>query len=201
MFAPGKTSVRVKLAHSKGREARASKGNDMATRKKRKGRATWDGVLNAGNWLLGIIVALATFVTTWAYCTIHYGFLFGFGLGWLPAGMLAAIVGAVSWLVSPLAAGLLLGSLLLIALWQDPALLVWFPLALFAAWVIWRRRRFGEDVDWLGRRLGRRRKPKAGGKGETAKGRLLAVLTALSANTERTRKSSQPTRSPKELLH
>jgi len=193
MFAPGKTSVRVKLAHSKGREARASKGNDMATRKKRKGRATWDGVLNAGNWLLGIIVALATFVTTWAYCTIHYGFLFGFGLGWLPAGMLAAIVGAVSWLVSPLAAGLLLGSLLLIALWQDPELLVWLPLAFFAAWVMWRR----EDVGRLGRRLGRRRKLKSRGKRD----RSLNALTALSANAERTRNSSQPTRPPKEPLH
>jgi len=193
MFAPGKTSVRVKLAHSKGREARASKGNDMATRKKRKGRATWDGVLNAGNWLLGIIVALATFVTTWAYCTIHYGFLFGFGLGWLPSGMLAAIVGAVSWLVSPLAAGLLLGSLLLIALWQDPELLVWLPLAFFAAWVMWRR----EDVGRLGRRLGRRRKLKSRGKRD----RSLNALTALSANAERTRNSSQPTRPPKEPLH
>jgi hypothetical protein len=168
----------------------------MATwkKKRRKGRLTWDGVFNASGWLLGIIVALATFVTTWAYCTIHYGFLFGFGLGWLPAGILAAIVGAVSWLVSPLAAGLLLGSLLLIALWQDPELLVWLPLALFAAWVIWRRR---EDVGWLGRRLGRRRKLKSRGKGD----RFLTVLTALSSNAERTRKSSQPTRPPKELLH
>ena len=43
-----------------------------------------------------------------------------------------------SWLVSPLAAGLLLGSLLLIALWQAPELLVWLPLARFAAWVMWR---------------------------------------------------------------
>jgi hypothetical protein len=89
-------------------------------------------VFNVGSWRLGIIVALATFVTAWAYCTIHYGFLFGFGLGWLPVGMLAAIVGAVSWLVSPFAAGLLLGSLLLAALWQDPEL-VWLPLALLAA--------------------------------------------------------------------
>jgi hypothetical protein len=175
----------------------------MATRKKqrRKDRLTWDGVFDVGGGLLGIIVALATFVTAWAYCTIHYGFLFGFGLGWLPAGMLAAIVGAVSWLVSPLAAGLVLGSLLLIALWQDPALLVWLPLALFAAWIIWRRRRFGEAVDWLGRRLGRRRKLRAGGKGETANGRFFAALAALSAKAERTRKSSQPTRPPKEPLH
>jgi hypothetical protein len=106
-----------------------------------------------------------------------------------------------SWLVSPLAAGLLLGSLLLIALWQAPELLVWLPLALFAAWVMWRRRRFGEDVDWLGRRLGRRPKLKSGGKAENANGRFLTALTALSARAERTRGSNQPKQPPKELLH
>ena len=165
----------------------------MATRenRSRRGRPTWDGVFNTGGWLSGVIVALATFVTAWAYCTIHYGFLFGFGLGWLPAGMLAAIVGAVSWFVSPFAAGLLSGSLLLAALWQDPEL-VWLPFALLAAWLIWRRR---EDVGWLGRRLDRRRKLKSRGKG----GGFLAALTALSTNA--TQKSSQPTRPPKELLH
>lgn len=174
----------------------------MATQKKR--RRDWlteDRVLNVSGGLLGIIVALATFATAWAYCSIHYGFLFGFGLGWLPAGMLASIVGAVWWLVSPLAVGLLLGSLLLIALWQAPELLVWLALALFAAWVIWRRRRFGEDVDWLGRRSGRRRRLTSRGKAENANGRFLRVLTALLASVERTRKSSQSKRPSKELLH
>jgi hypothetical protein len=168
----------------------------MAARKQRRKRGplTWDGVLNVGRWWLGIIVALATFVMAWAYCTIHYGFLFGFGLGWLPAGMLAAIVGVVSWLLSPLAVGLLLGSLLLIALWQEPELLVWLPLALFAAWVMWRRR---EDVGWLGRRLERRQRLKSRRKGD----RFLIALGALSANAKRTRKSGQPTRPPKEQLH
>jgi hypothetical protein len=173
----------------------------MATQKKRRRyRLTGDRALNVRGGLLGIIVGLATFVTAWAYCTIHYGFLFGFGLGWLPAGMLASIVVAVWWLVSPLAVGLLLGSLLLIALWQAPGLLVWLALALFAAWVIWRRRRFGEDVDWLGRRLDRRRRLKSRGKAE-AIGRFLTALTALLANAERIRKTSQSKRPPKELLH
>jgi hypothetical protein len=177
-------------------------GNGMATQKKRrKDRLTRDRVLNVGGGLSGIIVALATFATAWAYCSIHYGFLFGFGLGWLPASMLAAIVGAVWWLVSPIAVGLLLGSLLLIALWQAPELLAWLALALFAAWVIWRRRKFGKDVDWLGRRLGRRRRLKSRGKAESANGRFLTALTALLANAETTRKSSQPKRPSKELLH
>jgi len=172
----------------------------MAARKKgkRRSRLKWDGIPSGGGGLSAII-ALATFVTAWVYCTIHYGFLFGFGLGWLPAGMLAAIVGALSWLVSPLAAGLLLGSLLLIALWQDPEQFAWLPLALLAAWMISRRRRFGAD-DWLGRRLDRRRTPKSRARGGTA-GRFLTALTALLASAERTRKSGQPTRPPKEPLH
>jgi len=173
----------------------------MEARKKgkRRGRLKWDGIpISSGG--LSAIIALATFVTAWLYCTIHYGFLFGFGLGWLPASMLAAIVGALSWLVSPLAAGLLLGSLLLIARWQNPELFVWLPLTLLAAWVTLRRRRFGAGVDWLGRRLDRRRTRKSRARGKTA-GRFFTALTAHSANAARTRKSGQPTRAPKEPLH
>jgi hypothetical protein len=157
----------------------------MATQRKiSRYRLTGNRVLNVGGGLLGIIAGLAMFVTAWAYCTMHYGFLFGFGLGWLPAGMLASIVGAVWWFVSPLVVGLLLGSLLLIALWQAPGLLVWFALALLAV-VIWRRRRFGEDVDWLGKHPGGRRRLKSRGKAENANGRILAALNALLANADR----------------
>lgn len=42
---------------------------------------------------LGSLAALATFLGAWGYCVAEYGFLFGFGLGWLPAAILAAIVG------------------------------------------------------------------------------------------------------------
>ena len=41
---------------------------------------------------LGIIPAFITFVGSWWYCAATYGFLFGFGLGWLPALILAALV-------------------------------------------------------------------------------------------------------------
>jgi hypothetical protein len=37
---------------------------------------------------------LLTFAAAWFYCAATYGFLFGFGLGWLPAGILACFVGA-----------------------------------------------------------------------------------------------------------
>ena len=174
----------------------------MGTRKKRRRRVplTWDGIFNGGGGLLRIIVVLATFITAWAYCTIYYGFLFGFGLGWFPAGMLAAIVGVVSWLASPLAVGLLLGPLLLIALWQDPKLLVWLTLAFFAVWLIWRRR-FGDDGDWPHRRLGRRqRELKSRGKRDATNGGIFTALTALLATAERKQNSSRPkAQSPKEL--
>lgn len=41
---------------------------------------------------LGVIPALATFIGGWWYCAATYGFLLGFGLGWLPSAILAAIV-------------------------------------------------------------------------------------------------------------
>ena len=44
-----------------------------------------------GMWL-GTIAALLVFIGSWIYCTAEYGFLFGFGLGWLPSAILAAIV-------------------------------------------------------------------------------------------------------------
>src|SRR5690349_16284908 len=41
-----------------------------------------------GSWVLGA----AAFLITWGACTAHYGFLLGFGLGWIPATILAQIV-------------------------------------------------------------------------------------------------------------
>ena len=38
------------------------------------------------------IVWLVAFISTWIYCMSEYGFLWGFGLGWLPASILATIV-------------------------------------------------------------------------------------------------------------
>lgn len=46
-------------------------------------------------------VRLLTFCAAWMYCTAKYGFLFGFGFGWLPAGILAAIMG-FAWTTSTL---------------------------------------------------------------------------------------------------
>lgn len=37
------------------------------------------------------------FLCFWWYCTSEYGFLFGFGLGWLPSGILAVAAAAVAY--------------------------------------------------------------------------------------------------------
>ena len=47
---------------------------------------------HCSQFAIGIAGAL-TFIAAYIYCTATYGFLLGFGLGWLPSGILAAIVG------------------------------------------------------------------------------------------------------------
>jgi hypothetical protein len=42
--------------------------------------------------ILGLISAVGSFFGSWIYCAVTYGFLFGFGLGWLPSAILAGIV-------------------------------------------------------------------------------------------------------------
>lgn len=46
--------------------------------------------------VIGSIVGFITFIGSWWYCAANYGFLLGFGLGWLPAAIAAAIAGALS---------------------------------------------------------------------------------------------------------
>jgi hypothetical protein len=41
-----------------------------------------------------LIVGGLVFITTWAICTLNFGFL-GFALGWMPAAILGAISGAI----------------------------------------------------------------------------------------------------------
>jgi hypothetical protein len=43
--------------------------------------------------LLGWIAGILTFIAAYIYCIAAYGFLLGLGLGWLPSGILAVIVG------------------------------------------------------------------------------------------------------------
>ncbi len=41
---------------------------------------------------LGVIPAIAAFFGSWWYCIVTYGYLLGFGLGWLPSIILAVII-------------------------------------------------------------------------------------------------------------
>ena len=38
------------------------------------------------NTRVAMISGVITALVAWVYCTATYGFLFGFGLGWLPSG-------------------------------------------------------------------------------------------------------------------
>lgn len=65
---------------------------------------TDDGLLEDIGTSLAWLTALGAFVTAWGYCTAQYGFLFGFGLGWLPAAILAVIVAILTRWLWPLTA-------------------------------------------------------------------------------------------------
>ena len=59
----------------------------------------WYGVIGM---IFGGLSAVVAFTGSWWYCCTEYGYLFGFGLGWLPSIILAAIVYfAVRWLWGP----------------------------------------------------------------------------------------------------
>lgn len=42
--------------------------------------------------ILGWIAGIITFFGAWIYCVSEYGFLWGFGFGWVPALILSVIV-------------------------------------------------------------------------------------------------------------
>lgn len=46
------------------------------------------------HWV-GIVVAVIAFCGSWIYCIAEYGYLLGFGLGWLPSIILAALIYAI----------------------------------------------------------------------------------------------------------
>ncbi len=50
------------------------------------------GYLEIG-FVLGWIAGILTFIAAYIYCIASYGFLLGLGLGWLPSGIFAVIVG------------------------------------------------------------------------------------------------------------
>lgn len=49
-----------------------------------------DSYFTIGGWL-GAFASVCTFLISWFACLVGYGFL-GFGLGWIPSLILAAVV-------------------------------------------------------------------------------------------------------------
>lgn len=50
-----------------------------------------DWYFAVGRWF-GVLPAIVAFFASWWYCVEHYGYLLGFGFGWLPSVILAVIV-------------------------------------------------------------------------------------------------------------
>ena len=59
-------------------------------------------------WACAAPTGPATFLAVWIYCAVTWGFLFGFFLGWIPALILALVVGVATIYLWPLAAVALL---------------------------------------------------------------------------------------------
>jgi hypothetical protein len=59
-------------------------------------------------WICAALTGPATLLAVWIYCAATYGFLLGFGLGWIPALILALVVAVATIFLWPLAALVLL---------------------------------------------------------------------------------------------
>ena len=59
-------------------------------------------------WIFAALTGPATLLAVWIYCAVTYGFLLGFGLGWIPAVILALLVAVATIYLWPLAAVALL---------------------------------------------------------------------------------------------
>jgi hypothetical protein len=44
---------------------------------------------------ISVLFSVIVFLISWVYCIFEYGFLFGFGLGWLPSALLALMFFAI----------------------------------------------------------------------------------------------------------
>jgi hypothetical protein len=58
-------------------------------------------------WICAALTGPATFLALWIYCAVTYGLL-GFGLGWIPAFILALLVAVATIFLWPVAAIVLL---------------------------------------------------------------------------------------------
>ena len=54
-------------------------------------------------WIFAALTGPATLLAVWIYCAVTYGFFLGFGLGWIPALILALLVAVGTIYLWPLA--------------------------------------------------------------------------------------------------
>jgi hypothetical protein len=54
-------------------------------------------------WIFAALTGPATLLVVWIYCAVTYGFFLGFGLGWIPALILALLVAVATIFLWPLA--------------------------------------------------------------------------------------------------
>jgi hypothetical protein len=57
--------------------------------------------------IIGWVARVLTFIVAYIYCIATYGFLLGFGLGWLPSAILGVVIGILTvflWLPAALVA-------------------------------------------------------------------------------------------------
>jgi hypothetical protein len=92
-------------------------------------------------FVFGAVAGVVTFIGTWAYCVMTYGFVLGLGLGWFPAAICAGVVGwatVVLWGAALLI--LVIGGLVLIAMFSGMHSSLALSLAFGAAigWLVWR---------------------------------------------------------------
>jgi hypothetical protein len=100
------------------------------------------GVAYAGlGAFFGIAAGVITFIATWFYCAVTYGFVLGLGLGWFPAAVCAGVVGwlvAIFWGFVLVVLALGIGALLAIAISTQSTILAYAFFGGLAGWVMWR---------------------------------------------------------------
>ena len=53
----------------------------------------FEGTWKALYMLFSVLIGLLTFVGSWVYAVLQYGFLLGVGLGWIPAFFIGVLAG------------------------------------------------------------------------------------------------------------
>jgi len=90
--------------------------------------------------VFGIAVGAITFVATWIYCAMTYGFVLGLGLGWFPAAICAGVVGwlvAIFWGAALVVLALAVGTAIAVALAAHSTFLAYLSLGAFCGFAIW----------------------------------------------------------------